>query len=65
MANDTEIRTKTDIFGIPEKTSDDEPVKEVVKDGDVVAEIATKTDIFGIPEKTSDGEPVKEVTKKD
>jgi len=60
---DTEISTKTDIFGEPQ-TKGGEPIEEVKEDGEVIAEISTKTDIFGEPQEKG-GESIREVTKKD
>jgi len=58
-----EIKNKESIMG-NETNEDGSPVKEVRKDGEVVAEIRNKESVFGT-EKNEDGSPVKEIVKKD
>jgi hypothetical protein len=63
MSDDTQIRNKKSIFG-NETNQDGSPVKEVVKDGEVVAEIHNQESMLFGTTKNEDGSPAKEVVKK-
>jgi len=64
MGDDSNIKIQNaeGLFGTVEN-ADGSPVREVVKDGKVVAEIRNKEGLFGTVE-NADGTPVKEVVSK-